>query len=159
MARPAYTNLTDGQVDIDSPITETLLQALRDNAAAVRVQPIYFDGSGVETSTGFTEAFDLYLTVPDIADYTGIQRRLTLSVEAYVNSGAGQVRLRDKTNAVDGTAVDVTATGVGTFYEIAVDIAAGLEGTSVEFAVQGLISTASQITVNATDSWAGFLEF
>ena len=35
MAAKTYTKITDGQVDQDSPITDTLMTALRDNLLSV----------------------------------------------------------------------------------------------------------------------------
>ena len=159
--RPTWTDITDGQVDIDSPITTTLMTALRDNAEAVRVQPIFYDSGGQldETSTGFTTQYTFDVGVPDIDDYTGIQRNLTIEVNAWVDANQGEVRIRDNTNAVNGTASTVTATASGTRVSVPLDIAAAYAGTVVEIAVQSRVTTATTISVDDDAVWAGVLDY
>lgn len=116
MARPTWTNIVDGDVDLDSELDEDLFEALRDNAAAARISVLGIDVDEDTTTTDSPSwdqvlAGDFDLEIPDLNDYVGIARKVTVTVEAKVTSGTtGNLRIYNVTNATGGSAVGVTET-------------------------------------------------
>lgn len=133
----AWTDIPAADVDVDSPIDEDLVAALRDNLIECRVCvlgiEVYEDTTN---NTSWTTSATVYVWLPDLADQDGLQRSLTLTVELKVTGGGtGYFRLRDDGAAVNGDAPSTTSTS----YEdevSTVDFATGLKGSVRTILVQ-----------------------
>jgi len=161
MARPSWTDIAAIDVDVNSPVDETVMQSLADNCAALRVQPFYFDSGGAKAETLGTmqQQWDFYIDVPDLDDYTGLQRKVQMEFVAYVDAGAGEILLRDVNNVTDGSAVTVTSTSTTNRETVSVNLIAATQGTTARIAVRSRVTTATTITVLASAEWSGFLEY
>jgi len=99
MARPTYVDIVDASVDLDSPAKATaVFKRLRDNINAARIQIIKTDvAEQTETGAAFVTKATLRIFLPNVADYTGIARRIVAELDVAVNSGAntGTYRLRE----------------------------------------------------------------
>jgi hypothetical protein len=164
MARPAWQNIPDTDVDIDSPgKTTDVFSNLRDDLEAVRLD-VFGVNIAEDTHTGDTSwtavtggAFRIH--VPDVADYTGIQRKIDLTVEGKVTANNGLLRLYDVTNSTAGA----TLTTTSATYEdlvLTIDIAAGDKGTTQDYRVEfSLSNSGDTVYCKAVNSFTGRLEF
>ncbi len=121
MARPTYVNLPDTDVDIDSPQDTDLFDTLRDNIEASRICVLFIDEAEATTSVtsaGGAVLFSMLVFIPDLADYTGIDRTIYADFEGKLTGSAGTPLatfwLRDNETATDGS----TVTESGTSYVV-----------------------------------------
>jgi len=132
MARPTWNAIPDSDIDLDSPgKTQDVFQYIRDNISAARI--IIFGVDLAEDTTSSTSwdthIGSAYIHVPDVADYSGIQRVVYVPIEVKISGGAtGSYRLKDlATSTVGGTETTTSAT-----YEVVtleLDIDASWKGT------------------------------
>lgn len=161
MARPAWTNIADTTIDQDSLGKETdVFTALRNNARAARIELFGVD-IAADSHTGDTNWTDVVgstfeATVPSLADYTGIQRRVQLVVKAKVTGAiTGEWRLVDVTNATNG-ATKTTASASDVNLDLEVDAVAGTATYKVQFRTPAAGST---VHCSAADHYTGRVEF
>jgi len=132
MARPAWVQIPDSDVNLDSPQKTGLMTKLRDDAAAARIALIGLElEEASTTSTTFVEHADpLCLPhIPDVADYTGIQRKLYLPVQAKTAGGAtGTYRLKDQATGTTGPE-QTTTSGAYVKLTLELDVPAAQKGT------------------------------
>lgn len=127
-----WTDIASTDVDTDSPLDTDLFTALRDNANAVRQS--VFAVSIAETSTASTSYVTLHsfrLAIPNLADYTTIQRLVTGDLQMKIANAAAiaSVHLRD--NATSTTGSDVTTSSTTYIYAApTLDIDASWKGTT-----------------------------
>lgn len=158
MARPAYTNIPDGDVDVDSPLDTDLFTALRDNDESLRIQvvPVNISEQNTTSATYVTlVSFRLYL--PDLADYTGIQRLLVFEAEVKTSSGTATFKVTDNAAAVDSTETTTTSST----YEsktVTLNFAAGLVDTVRTIDVKAK-TTAGTFNLRSVDSITSRLEY
>ena len=149
MARPDWVNVTSGEVDLDSPGIEDVFTALKDNPAAMRVLSLFEDHADESHSntTWTNAAQSMYLDIPDLADYTGIQRKLTVTLEPYVSSNSGEYRLTDVSTGTNGTAVTgvVNSSYDGTEITLELDIDSTWKGTNRQFKISSQIFTSGEV--------------
>lgn len=160
MARPAYTNIPDGDVDVDSPLDADLFTALRDNDEALRIQVLHVNVAEVtETSSTYpgspNASFRLY--VPDLADYTSIQRTLTFEAEVKTTSGTMTFKVQDNATATDSTETTSTSS---TFEskEVVLNLAAGWVDTIRTIDVY-MKTTAGTASLRSVDSVTSRMEY
>jgi hypothetical protein len=161
MARPAFVNIPVTKVDLDSLGEEgNVFQALRDNAAAVRISlfGVDFTEQSHTGDTNWTSAGTFWLRAPNVGDYLGIQRRVLLLIEAKVTGGVtGEWRLRDATGAVDGaTKTTSSATYVDLDLEVDIPINPGNRQYTVQFRTP---SAGQTVFARAVDHYTGRLEY
>lgn len=91
MARPVYVDIPDTDVDIDSPGQENkVFSRLRNNATAQRFQIIATDlAEASTTSSTFVTLRAVLIFLPNLADYTGIARRIVSDFRIKVDGGGG----------------------------------------------------------------------
>ena len=91
MARPSWTNIAAADIDVDSPgKTDTVFGAMNDNTAAARISLFGVDISEDTSTAGSFETVNsstFHLYIPSLGDYTGIARKITLTVLVKVTSG------------------------------------------------------------------------
>jgi hypothetical protein len=114
MARPTYVNIPDTDVDLDSPgKTNLVFKRMRDNINALRIQLIPLDITEKTTGSGtFVSLVSFWVFIPNVADYTGIARRIVADFEVKVDSGAntGTYRLKDSVSSDVSNEVTTTST-------------------------------------------------
>ena len=168
MARPAHSNLPDTDLEQDDPgKTTTVFFKLRDNALAGRISPIGILLAEYDTVTGAFGAntygehiTEMPLRIPNVADYTGIQRlyRINLSVKT-VSGATGTYRLKDQATTNTGS----EDTSVSATYEtisLTLNIDAGWIGTDRIILVEFKSSSGSNAAFAKHDGGAdAYLEF
>lgn len=134
MARPSWTNVASTDVDVDSPGDSTLFSALNDNTAAARIHLFHVDiAEDTSTAAAFESVANstFYVYIPDLGDYSGIARKITLTAQTKVTSGdTGSFRIYNVTNSTAGD----TLTSTATTYEdkdLTLDIDSGWKGTTI----------------------------
>ena len=131
----AWTDIPATDTDVDSPLDEDLFDALRDNQLECRTAHYQVDISeGTASDSSFTTIKTVTIYVPDLADYTGIQRKVIGEFEAKITAGTATYRLLGDGNT--GTEVTSTATSFESV-ECEVDIDAGSAGSVVTVQLQG----------------------
>lgn len=150
--------LTD--VDGDSDIAQSVLDALRKNDRALRFQLLQFT---VTEATRANAAYGLMATldpvlIPDFADYSGLQRSIDLEVEVKVTAGTGTIQLRDDTAGTTGT----EPTTVSASYEpkrTVLNIASGLKNTERTWKLYGKCSGGGTLYVRILGPVAAILQY
>lgn len=154
-----WTDIPSTDVDTDSPLDADLFTELRDNANAVRQS--LFGVSIAETSTASTSYVTLHsfrLVIPDLADYTTIQRQVTGDIQAKVANAAatGSYHLRD--NSSGNTGSDVTTSSITYAYlQPSLNIDAAWKGTTRTIDVRVKTNNASYAASLKYDQGVGWL--
>lgn len=166
MARPAYTVVTDSMIDINSPLDENLFQYLRDGIEASRICNLWMDEA--EATTNVTAAggavlFSMELFIPDVADYTGIQRKICGDIQCKLTGSAGTPLatfwLRDNATATDGGTVTTNSTSYVDLNPT-LDLLAAWKGTKRTIDVVGKINdAANSAEAKSEDNNAWYLEY
>ena len=166
MARPSWTNVTPTDVDVDSPgKTDTLFAAMNDNTAAGRILLFGVDiaedttTSGTPWDTVANSTF--YLHIPNVGAYTGIDRKITLTVWVKTTSGdTGSYRIYNVTNSTAGDTI-TSASGLYVKVDLTLDIEAGWLGSEVTCRLEFYRSIGSTGTVylRAEDMSTGRIEY
>ena len=162
MARPTYLSVLTTDTDVNSPQDEDLMDALRANSAAVRIQLLFNDVAEYSHAGGWTAGpTSLWIEIPDIADYTGIQRLLSITLDARVSLGTGQYRLHDVASATDGTTSNnIIATAYGTDVAICtLDIDASWVGTVREIVIESQQVSTGTVYYKIDKRHDGYLEY
>ena len=114
MARPTYVDIPDTAVDLDSPAKAVVVfKRLRNNINAARIQIIKTDvAEQTETGSSFVTKATIRVFLPNVADYTGIARRIVAELDVKVDSGAntGTYRLRESVSLDVSNEVTTTST-------------------------------------------------
>ena len=161
MARPTWNNIPDADLDLDSPgKTQDVFEYLRDNAGAVRIAILgIYMGEETDNSASYVEHTDtITLHIPDVADYTGIQRKVSVTVEVKVSAGTGTFQLKDDATSTTGGEVTSTSTG----YEdktLTLDLDASWKGTDRTIIVQYKVSGGNDCYVKAGPRYDTWLEY
>lgn len=139
----SWTDISSSQVDIDSPVDTTLMTALRNNSRALRTAlfGVHFAETSV-AATSFTDVVSTKVYVPDLPDYTGLQRKLTVEIDAKVDAAGDEIQLQLSGFGTTGTAVSVTSTTYG-LVELSIDIGSSYAGSTEDVAIQGKAVTGS----------------
>lgn len=165
MARPAWTNIAATDIDVDSPgKTDTLFVALNNNTASARIALFGVDVPEDTSTAGAMEtvansSFSLY--IPSLGDYTGIARKITLTVETKVASGdTGSFRMYNITNTTAGDTLTDTTTSYSDT-ELTLDIVDGWKGTTIDCRLEFYRSAGSTgaVSIQAPNSMTGRIEF
>ena len=178
MALPTYVDIVSTDIDQDSPIDDDLVAAIRDNCTSTRFMnwgAVHFplQSTGVSASWTQTDQNIGAVTynhaypgpmgsVEATADtnYAGFTLKAVISVEAYVTSGTGKLRfMTTGGNGVNGSEVDVTATGAGTVYEISVDIDIADYGVRSVLEVEFKSPAGQTITIPEQVNCTGRIEY
>lgn len=151
--RPTYREIDDTHIDVDSPAkTVSIFEKLRDNTDATRVLLVPTNQTAVNTtSTTFVKmGSSIYVPLPTMADYTGIQRNLEAIILGYLDaSGTGTVRLRDVASGNTGTEVTVTSvTPAADDITPDLDFLSAWQDTVREIEVQGKVTSGQQLTLS-----------
>lgn len=161
MARPAFTDIADTDIDQDSPITETLLEDIRDNAEALRITPIYvgFSEATSTTATPGAKIHEFPLHIPNLADYTSIQRQVTVWMQVkYATGTSASFYLKDNATSNTGTAVTTTSTS----YEVkepSLNIDAGWINTTRVIEIWAYPTGGGTAYAQADDSYGSRMEY
>ena len=136
MARPAYVDIPDSDLEQDDPAKTGVMIQLRDNALAGRITifgPELVETDSVTLGGGADVWVDhpdpITVHIPDVADYTGIQRLIRARFQAKTAAGAtGTYRLKD--SASGNTGAEVTTTSA-TYVQLSttLDVLAAWKGT------------------------------
>lgn len=138
MAWSDWSDVALGEVDGDSDVTQATLDKIRKNNRAERFRLLQFTQAEV---TRANASYGLMVTlkpvlVPDVADYSGLQRLLDLYVEVKVSAGTGTIQIRDDDAGTTGD----EPTTVSTTYEVkrpTLNIASALKGTVRTWKIYG----------------------
>lgn len=161
MARPTFNPIPDSDLNLDSPgKTQDVFEYLRDNAGAVRIAILgIYLAEETDTSASYQEhAGTIVVHVPDVADYTGIQRLISVTIEVKVSAGTGTFQLKD--DASSNVSSEVTSTS--TSYEdktLTLDLDAGWKGTDRTIIVQYKVSGGNDVYVKAGPRYDTWLEY
>lgn len=138
-----WTDIPSTDVDIDSPIDTDLMSAIRNNHRALRmdVLGVYFAATAI-TSAGFTAAVTTNIYVPDLPDYTGLQRKLTASFDAKADSSGDQIQLRLSGYGTHSSVVTVTSL-MYTLVTLDIDISSSYTGGAYQVKIEGKAVTGS----------------
>ena len=139
----AWTDIASTDVDIDSAVDTDLMSALRNNTRALRTN--LFGVHFAETSVGsasITGIVTAKVYVPDLPDYTGLQRKLTVEIDAKVDASGNEIQLQLSGFGTTGSAVSVTSTTYG-LVELSIDIGSSYAGNTEVGAIQGKAVTGS----------------
>lgn len=161
MARPPYTNIPTTDVDLDSPITEDeVIKAFRDNIDATRIELVATDFTEQTTTSGSWVTLSSFpLTIPDVEDYSGIQRKLSIWLAMRTDGvELGEVRLRDLATLNVGAA-KTTTSGSYEPKQPTLDIDAAWKGTTRTFQIRGQVTGGATLRVKSEKSNGGFLEY
>lgn len=113
MARPAYVDIATTATDTDSPADTDLWDALRDNTDAARIH-LFWVHFAEQTTTSSTPTlkYTFKLYIPDLRDFSGVDRRITSDIEIKTDaSGTAEVYLEDNVSGTAGATVLVNNTG------------------------------------------------
>lgn len=139
MAHPAFIDIPDTDIDVDSPLTTTIFQNFRQCDRAVRVIAFGFDVAEVTfTSATYVTVATVYFYLPDLADFDTIQRRILANFEVKTSAG-GTLTLKTTADGVDSDEVTTTSTSY-TSKTCTQNLASGLKGTIVQLDIKGKIS-------------------
>lgn len=139
MARPAYTVIPNTDVDQDSPGKEgDVFQELRDNQNAQRILLIYINFAEQSTpSATYVKLGDVVVyPIPDLADYTSIQRKILGYIDVKTTAGTATFQFRDAGSASTGTEVTTTSSSYEP-KEPTIDQDAGWKGTTRTLEIWG----------------------
>ena len=163
MARPTYTNVTDGQVAVNAPLDTTLLTALRDNDEANRHAVLQFAVSEASQAVGDTTTYYTLairrVFIPDLADYTGVARKIWVEIEGRrTTSGTATFRVRDTTNGVNSTEV---TTGSATYGYMTPELAVAASSTNsvISLSFQGKLSATNKLYLRIVDSMTSRMDY
>jgi len=138
MAHPAFVDIDDNDIDVDSPLTTDVFQDFRQCDRAVRVALLGFDVSTQTfTSSSYTLLATVYVYIPDLADFDGIQRRLLLECEVK-SSGGATATIKTIADSVSSDEPTTTSTSFVS-QTITQNFDVALAGTVVAVAIYGKI--------------------
>ena len=159
----AYVEITDAQVTVDEfGVDTTLFQRLRNNIREVRSAIFAVVTGEVSTAVGsptWTELYRFTLAIPNVADYTGIARLLTVILDAKVDAGTGILRLTDNATATSDDEVNITATSYGTDYTLTLTVDAGWINTTRTILIEGQAPGGSTVYAKSEDRVTARLDY
>lgn len=144
----AWTDIPNSDLDVNSPgKANAVFKAIRDNGHETRqlIVPSIFpepndaDGEVSTSLTSYTTVYSFALDIPDLADFTGIQRRLVWDCEVKVVAPTpGAIRLQDVAAGVNSNEITniVNTSWAVLASKLTLNFAAGLLGTTRTIAVQ-----------------------
>lgn len=138
----AWTDILSTDTDIGSPIDEDLTEGLRANQLLTRAALFGVSFAEVTTASAtYVTVQSVRVYVPDLDDYTGIQRELTAEIEAKVSnaSGVATYMLEDDSSGDTGSEVTTSATSYG-WQELTLDLDATWAGTNRTINIQAKIT-------------------
>lgn len=161
MAHPGWTDIPDTDIDVDSPGDTDLFTGLRDNTRAARRQTIGFYVSTVNTTSATYALLDtVYLKVPDVDDFTSIQRILTFEAEVAVSGGGTatwKLTQTDHGGPVDSTEATTTSASFES-KTVTLNIPAAAQGDIVTLEIYGK-TTAGTFQLKVVDGPTSDLQF
>ena len=153
---PAFIDEADTDLDIDSPLTTGLFTNKRQNDRALRRALVGFHiAETTFTSTSYVTLATLYLWIPDLADFSGIQRRLLFEFEAKVTSGTATYKIAA---AVDSDEPTQTSTSYGS-KTCTLNIASAFKGTVHTLAIQAKQTGGGTGYIKLVDRLTSLLEY
>ena len=120
------------------------------DAARIDVYPWYFI-EVTTTTNSFPNAMQtLNVEVPDLPDFTGIQRRIYITLDAEETNSAGTIRLRDTVSGDTGPEVTVDQAAYDA-ETVQLDVPASWAGTTRAIIVDGKASASQTLRLKSVN--------
>lgn len=111
----AWTQIDDASLDQDSPVTTTLMTALRDNIRLLRttIFGVYVAEATHTGDTTYTTIASVIVNLPTRADDSGVTRQIVATVEGKASTGTMYFRLVDNASGTTGSEGSRASTAYG----------------------------------------------
>lgn len=140
-----YTEITDSDIDVNSPLDTDLFSAFRDNQRALRFSLFgYVFAEATNTSTGYTTFATGDVFVPDFGTYSGQTNTITVRFQGKISSGDANFRLQDSDSGNTGSEITVSQT---TYLnsEVSIGVDASWYGTRRTLLLEGKSSAGGTV--------------
>ncbi len=157
----AWNPIADTDRDTNSPIDEDLVGDIVGNIRELRQDLVaheYAEASTTSATFVSLTSSDKEMLIPDVDDYTGIQRTYSCIIEGRVSTDTGSFRLRESVSGNTGGTVTTTNAS----YEdltLTINVDAAWAGSLRTFEIQAHRGTGGTVFSRVVNRRAGELKY
>lgn len=159
----AWVDIPDADIDVGSFLREDLVTfRLRDNLRELRrsVLAWVFPEATTTSSTYVALAgTDLKIFIPDYADYSGLQRRLTVWIDYKVSGNSADYKIVETVSGNSGTALTGLTSTTYVAINLTIDVQSSWKGTMRTFQIQAKKTSGGTLYAQAVAQVAAVLEY